>query len=318
MKKIITLAIILTLLNFMIGCFDVERNNPFDPDSDLPDSEKMVTVKGFTYRGYSDHILPNVEVTIGGKTTVSDSGGFYSIDLMRGTHNLRASKGGWTTEEYQINVNAKATATQYEDISMFIWYEYWEAFNPGEIPEKHWCHNPGIQGYNVINNNDVLQIGIYNESNNMDSTTTWLPYWDNKTTPINNVLIGLRFDSTYYSETSMLFCFEDATSMHIISVEFYSDILYVNSSAGASVIVEDQPNNITNRNIMVEFRVNPSNRTKGTVYFYNHNGDSIFTSADVTFTVDFNPETLRFLIFDAWGAGSGVWGMMQVLFVEFF
>ena len=316
MKKVIIFIIAISLAVIFSGCFDVERNNPFDPDSDLPDSEKMVTVKGFTYRGYSDQILPNVEVTIGGKTTVSDSGGYYSIDLMPGTHNLRATLGGWMEMNYQINVKATATAiaTQHEDISMFIWYEYWEAYEPLDIPGLPWAHDGQITGYSWINANYYLELGVNNALDAGDYSSTWAASWPNKPTVINNILIGLRFSNVYIEETYQGFRIEDAMAREIFSVYFFMNELYVNSPMVSSIVASSS---ITERDIFVEFRVNTNNRKKGIIYFYNRNGELIFVSANVEYDEDFKPDWLFFNIHD-WAGGTGVQGTMQVLFIEFF
>lgn len=135
----------------------MERNNPFDPDSDIPYSEKYVTVKGQVFRGYSDETLNNVEVMIGDQWTMTDSDGSYQLQVKPGTYTLSAARTGWMIEEYEITVSASKNSSQREDISMFIWYDDFETYNLGFPPP---LNNPWYYDFSVEPSSGVAETRI--------------------------------------------------------------------------------------------------------------------------------------------------------------
>ena len=136
-SKYIYGILLIFILAIISGCFNVERNNPYDPDADIPEDQKLskVNLQGTVYRGWSAETIPDTQINLNGRTTYSDTfGNYYFEDLEPGNYTLQVHADGFIDQNYDIQVGSnKNNTTQTEDISMFIWYEYWE-YNVGQPP----------------------------------------------------------------------------------------------------------------------------------------------------------------------------------------
>lgn len=144
-KQLFFILITLSLI-FLSGCFKVDRNNPFDPDSKLPSSEKYVKVKGHVYRGYSDEVLPNAEIRLGNQWAVSNGSGYYEISTLPGEQQLEISKDGWMTDSYSLNVPITPDYTHREDLNLFIWFEDFDTYTVNATPPQNnpWSYNISV------------------------------------------------------------------------------------------------------------------------------------------------------------------------------
>ncbi|MCK4667143.1 carboxypeptidase regulatory-like domain-containing protein [Candidatus Dependentiae bacterium] len=280
MKKVLILTIALIFAIILTGCFDVERNNPFDPDSDLPDSEKMVTVKGHTYRGYSDSIIAGVNITIGDKTTVSDSSGYYSIDIMPGTYMLTAANTNWITEQYQITVNsARKTSSQQEDISMFLYLDYFDTYTVGDAPTSPWYYDiyttsgtGHVLIYDTPYNEMNLFLDDYYDGNAYVSA--WMFPTDVQNVGVENIVIGLLFHkkNNTFTETgfNLMYGANEFLYLSISETAAGNGIIKFIDPSGTTIITSlfDKWEEV----IYFEVEIYPTNTKLGELWISDNNG----------------------------------------------
>ncbi|MDD3626744.1 MAG: carboxypeptidase-like regulatory domain-containing protein [bacterium] len=337
-KKIITfslIALISILLILITGCFQVNRNNIFDPDSDEYDPNAVkVTVKGKIFRGWSNITMENVRVEIGDQVDYSDEDGYYEVTLSPGTYTLRASKTGWRTETYNITVEVKKKEeySQREDISMFIWYEYWDYSVPS-TPPSPWDYNVqhSTSGWSQAriwddaSSNHFLQLSVDDYSDGMAYASTWLNQVPTPSAdPVYVISVAVvffpgrqmftdigfslhdynnatQFFGVYWGKTSegKLYYFSDGLAG---DVEIFSTFTYVDQL------------------LYFEFYLHPQNTQFMDMFIYTENGSLIFSEMNIY--VGTNVSTMDGIDFEIhprdwmWATPQG--GVFAVYSVEFF
>ncbi|MCK4665236.1 carboxypeptidase regulatory-like domain-containing protein [Candidatus Dependentiae bacterium] len=310
MKKVLIFVIVISLAVMFSGCFNVERNNPYDPDADLPTEEKAVTIVGTVYRGWSDFELSGVEITIGGQTTTSDSEGRYELALLPGNYTLKAKKDGFITEEYQINVSASKHSTQREDISMFIFFEYWD-YTTYQPPGPPWNNDPNPSGVGCSATALVLDVGGGYHAMNMTifddvDGSSFIDVWANGYGQINpnpaNVAVftcGFEFHSGFANSDFLCGIVDIQNANPFFAIRYDGAHLYYYTETTGPIDTEFIP--VLNTIYILEVLVS-QDRQNGAIIFYDVNYNPIKTIL-VHFS-DRNIETVDFIGFGLYGNGS--------------
>lgn len=162
MKRVILFVMVIVMV-IITGCFDVERNNPFDPESGelYNNLNKEIILKGKTFRGYSNKEIANVQVDIYQGLTLIDStqtdvNGAYTFRLQPGKYKIEAIKQGWSKTEVIVNYsdvrkNETVVIEKTQRINMFVWYENFDSYQNNSIPNG----NPWYSAVSGSGNPDV-------------------------------------------------------------------------------------------------------------------------------------------------------------------
>lgn len=166
------IAVLFILILFLGSCFKVERDNPYDPDSNLPYGEKYLTVEGYVFRGTSEEGLANVEINLEDHWAFTDSNGYYKIPAKPGTYTITAYKSGWLKESREIVVSDSKNSSQHENFSLFIWNEYFDSYQTYNPPPANdpWSSqiilNNGSSQYQILDSDPTNFLQMIIQANN--------------------------------------------------------------------------------------------------------------------------------------------------------
>ncbi|MDD3626743.1 MAG: carboxypeptidase-like regulatory domain-containing protein [bacterium] len=294
MKKIHGIIILILVSGILLfsGCFKVERNNIFDPDSsDFDPSAIKVKVYGKVFRGWSNQTLDGVRVEIGGQVSYTDEHGNYEVYLNPGRYSLTAQKDGWINEHYNIDVKAKVNeVTQREDISMFIWYEYWDypisSTPPMPWQYQNWHSTSLAYAYSAVGSEPdgthTMELIVYDPNDGSAYSSVWL---DQVTTPaadnVYNITLGVVFRSgtkAMYTDTG--FELSDFFNTGAFFSMYWGDgpqnaLWFITPGYGSKIYLEN-PFTYYDTLLYFDFSLNKSNGQYMDMHVYDQYGALIY------------------------------------------
>lgn len=312
-KQLLYILITLTLMLFT-GCFNVERNNPYDPDStdfnkDLVETEVELTIK--VTRGFSQLGLTGatIDITHNGNMIGSygtNSEGELVLNLEPGTYEVGVSKTGWETKYKTINVgNSKTNESQEEVIELFIWRDTFDWATIGSHPQDHWTYSELCSGSTSVasvlgiqnqNNNDMgFSLQLYDPYPTGSEAGMWLefgiPNLANRAT-INYAVAAVTF--TEFDQNAMIeidFLNEmGAASFSVVTKDTGSGTCFYYQTYNGEYYIDSVDPGDRNVKLLIQLLIDPMARNYGYLTIYNAK-DEEYIADNIYFQLSNDPGT---------------------------
>jgi hypothetical protein len=290
MKKILILTVAIIFAITLTGCFDVERNNPYDPDGDAS-GEQLVELTGVTYKGNSQNVMANVQIDIGGKTVYSNSSGEYKVQLHPGNYTLTASFNGWldTQVDVDLTLSKKGTIvkTVTKDIKMFIWHDDFESYSvianiTPPWDQYFWSNTLGNAYINLADWSSNQGVLLH-----FDDPTAGEARLELNGLPIINPAKPFTFDtvvvfrSTFENSSQNISLFE-TTSGYFFTLSFDGmNLVYTSQATPMETLLISNFTN-TDQVLLIHFELEPIQGLIGYISIFNYQGNAILNPTPVT------------------------------------
>ncbi len=311
MKKILILTVAIIFAITLTGCFDVERNNPYDPDGDAS-GEQLVELTGVTYKGNSQDVMANVKIEIGGKTVYSNSLGEYKVQLQPGNYTLTASFNGWLDTQFDVDltVSKKGTIvkTVTEDVKMFIWHDDFESYSLLVDITPPW--DPYFSSNTL--GNAYINLADWNTNQGIllhyDDPISGEARLELDNIPTINPATTTCFDTVVVFKSGMEksnqnICLFETTHGYFFTLGFDGmNLVYSSFAIPLETLLISNFTN-TDQVLLVHFELEPIAKLTGYISIFNYQGNAILNPTPVTLSADPIPEIegCEFVIY-TWGS----------------